>query len=187
MALGRQIMLVAITTATMATMATGCAESVRVPGCVAPPNEAALLDEIAKDPTLAVSPADSKRRSEPDRQTGCRKVGKAVSRTAVTVQYDLSRNLQADEVRAAYEPVATAAGWKALPFEPSEQVGSLLYCRDILEQPGLLAIHWQDAITVDAAGGSRRAPGVLTVTVSASVDTGPTNVDANRVAAGCRP
>jgi hypothetical protein len=186
MALRRRIMLVAITTVTIATTATGCAESVRAPGCVAPPNEAALLDELAKDPTLAVSPADSKRRSEPDRQTACRKVGKDVSRTSVTVQYDLPRNVDADHVRATYEPVATAAGWKALSSQPSEQGGSLLYCRDILEQPSLLAIHWQDAITVEANGGSRRVPGVLTVTVSGSADGGLANVEADRAAAGCR-
>jgi hypothetical protein len=186
MALGRQIMLFAITTAITATTATGCAASDRVPGCVAPPNEAAVLDELAKDPTLAVSPPGSTRRSEPDRQTACRKVGKAMSRTAVTVQYDLARNLRADDVRRIYEPVATADGWKPLPGRPNAQPGMLLYCRDILDQPSLLIITWQDAITVEADRGSRRVPGVLTVTVSGSADNGMANLEADRAAAGCR-
>ena len=183
MAFGQPTVLIVIT---LAGMLTGCADlSNRAPGCVSPPYEAALLDELAKDPALAVSPADAKRRDEPRRQVACRKVGKDVSRTSVTVEYDVSRDLDIADVRATFDPVASGAGWISMSGRQNDSNGSLLYCRNVLDQPSLLSIHWQDAITIDSDGENRRVPGALIVTASGSADGGLANVESDRRAAGC--
>jgi hypothetical protein len=176
----------------VATATTGCALfSDRVAGCVAPANEAALLDELAKDPVLGVSMPGATRRAEPKRQEACHRIGKDVSRTSVTVEYDLSRNPSPEEIRAAFDPVATKAGWVAMPGAASSPTGVLRYCRDVLDQPILLIVGWEGAKTVDSSGKNERVPAHLGVVVHGSADGGMTDggmadLKASRQAVGCK-
>jgi len=115
----------------------------RVAGCVAPANEAALLDEFEKEPVLAVVPDGAKRDDGPRRIEACHRYGDHPTDTAVAVNYDLSRDLGPDEVRSLYDPVAADSGWAQLPPVAGTRV--LRYCRDVLGQPGVLEIGWGDA------------------------------------------
>jgi len=172
----------------VAAATTGCSSSDRVPGCAVPSNEPALLDELAKEPVLDVAPAGATKVAGPRRQTACHQQGEDLSRTSVRVAYDLSRDPTADELRALFEPVATKGGWMALPIQTSGQgsIGTLLYCRDILDQPGLLAVDWEAAKTVESGGRSERIPAHLVVTVIGSADGGLANLEASRKAVGCQ-
>ena len=159
----------------LATGAAGCAtDPDRVRDCVPPSNEDALLDEYANDAALGVAPAGATRRGEPQRLTACHRVGYAVSNTAMTVQYDLARDLGQEEVLALFDQVSTAAGWTRLDVQTSGLGGSLRYCRPVLGEPSHLDVVWQHAINPDG-GRERAVPGVLTTTVY-----GSTNADAQR-------
>jgi hypothetical protein len=152
----------------LATGAVGCAtETDRVPDCVPPSNEDVLLDEYANDAALDVVPAGATRRDEPQRQTACHRVGHAVSRTAVTVQYDLARDLGQDEVLALFDRVAIAAGWTQQRVQTTGMGGSLRYRGPVLGEPSHLEVVWQHAIDPDGSG-ERTVPGALTTTVYAS-------------------
>jgi hypothetical protein len=145
---------------------------------VPPSSEEALLGEYANDAALALAPAGATRRGEPERQAACYRVGgrgrEGVSRTSVTVQYDLARDLGPEEGRALVEAVATRAGWTLLEAQTSgldSPIGGVLrYCRTVLGEPSFLEVIWQHTIDPDGDSG-RVVPGVLTTTVySPNVD-----------------
>jgi len=154
-----------------------------VPGCVPPSNEAALLDEFAKEPVLAIGPPGSKRHAEPRRQVACRRSGDHATETSVSVHYELSSNLGRDEVRAFYDPVAIEAGWAPLPT-PLDAKG-LWYCRRVLAQPAVLRVAWQDDMTIE----NEHVPATLSVVIHLAHDgtyTEWAEVEAARQA-GCWP
>jgi hypothetical protein len=153
----------------LATGAAGCAaEPDRVRDCVPPSNEDELLDEYANDAALGVAPAGATRRGEPRRLTACHRVGYAVSSTAMTVQYELARDLAPEEILVLFDHVATAAGWTRLEVQASGLGGSLRYCRLILGERSHLDVVWQHAINPEG-GRESTVPGVLTTTVYGSV------------------
>src|SRR5687768_7717223 len=130
-----------VTVLVVASAATGCSLfSDRVEGCAAPDNEAALLDELAKDPVFAVTLPGATRRGEPERQEACYRKTADVTRTSVHVQYDLAHDPGVEEIRAAFDPVAAKGGWVALPGTPDPLAGAIRYCRGVHDQPLLLTV-----------------------------------------------
>lgn len=173
----------------LAAATTGCGlSSDRVKDCAAPANESALLDELARDPVLAVAPQGATRRAEPTRLEACHRIGEDTSRTSVYVEYDLPRDPGADEIRAVFEPVATKAGWTAMPAVPFDGLGGALnYCRDVLDQPIMLVVGWENAMRA----GNMDIPAHLGVSIHGTATgsmtaEGRAAIEASRRAAGCR-
>lgn len=145
----------------------------RVADCVPPANEAALLDEYASDPVLAVAPAGATRREEPRRVSACYRLNNLtneISRTTVHVEYDLARDPDQAEVRALLEPAITQAGWTPVEDRLTDLGGMLRYCRTVQGEPSGLDVIWQRAI--DPGDEEPTVPGVLALIVhtSAGVD-----------------
>ncbi len=145
----------------------------RVSDCVPPANEERLLAEYESDPALAAAPAGAIPRGEPSRMAACYRVGspgrEGISRTTISVQYDLTGDLGPDDVRALVEPLASRGGWKPLDSQISDSHGMLSYCRAVLGTPSVLEVNWQDAMRPDGDAG-RTVSGVLTTTVFAVTD-----------------
>ena len=158
-----------LTVLMVATAAAGCAPDL-VAGCSAPPDEPALLDELAKDPALSVTLPGAKRRDEPERREACHRTEAEVTLTTVWVDYDLARDTSPEEVRAAFDPVVSNAGWVAIPpprQAPQGSYGVQYYCRDVLGRPSLLAVSWEGAKTIDE---DTRVPAHLAVVIRGSAD-----------------
>ncbi|HZM82624.1 MAG TPA: hypothetical protein VFC19_43460 [Candidatus Limnocylindrales bacterium] len=147
----------------VATATAGCTSSDRVEGCTPPSNEAALLDAYAKEPAIGVQPAASQRREEPKRQPACRRVGKAVSRTSVSVQWDVRRNVNEQEIQGLYEAATIGTGWTAVPARSSVRYAQ--FCKSILGERSILDLSWQDAVVLQSGD---LVPGVVTVVVRAA-------------------
>ncbi|HEX6682254.1 MAG TPA: hypothetical protein VF062_05640 [Candidatus Limnocylindrales bacterium] len=135
-----------------------------VPGCVAPSNEAQLLDEFAKERVLELTPPSVKERKETLRQVACKRFGEHASVTHVGVHHELSRNIERDEVHGLYDPVATAAGWVPLPVEVHQSY--LLYCRRVAGQAAMLSVGWSEGYSV----GKEQVPARLLVDLQLAHD-----------------
>jgi hypothetical protein len=181
MARGLSGTLVALVVTSVA--AAGCAIfSDRVAGCVSPSNETQLLDAYAAEKALAVSPAGSSRREEPQRRPACHRMGEHVSITVVDVRYDLSADVSRDEVQTLYTPVASQAGWTPMPVSADQK--TVRYCRTVLGEPSVLEVGWDDAKTLQSDGKVERDPAWIGIVVRTAQDEGAEQA-AERKAAGC--
>jgi hypothetical protein len=142
--------------------AAGCSASDPVAGCKPPANESLLLDAYAKEPVFGIQPAGSTLREQPKKMTACHPVGKFVSVTTVGIQWDLARNLTADEMTSIYGPVTAGAGWTVVQSRSGAR--HTQFCKSILGQQSILDLSWQDEVIVD---GGKKVPG----TVAAAVRT----------------
>jgi len=151
------------------------------PDCVAPQDEARLLDELAKDPSLSVVPTGASRRFEPRRQKACQVIGKDITTTSVSVEYDLPRALNEAEVRALFEPVTARAGWSPMPSHSSGHGGDLHYCRTVDGRPQLMSLHWHDPQQLDTRTVHQQIKGVFFVGVFGWADNARGNAETARM------
>ena len=152
----------------------------RVADCVAPADEATLLAEYEGDPALAAAPAGAIRRDEPIRTAACYRVGspgrEEITRTTVSVQYDLASDLGPDDFEAFVEPLASRDGWQPLESRVSLSDGLLAYCRVVRGTPTVLWVSWQNSIRPDGEAGPT-VPGTLTTMVYALAEGDPQRDD----------
>ncbi|HZM82623.1 MAG TPA: hypothetical protein VFC19_43455 [Candidatus Limnocylindrales bacterium] len=126
----------------------GCTLDRMVTGCTPPPNEQALLDDLAREPVLAVAPEGAKRPHEPERHVACHRLpNDAASSTEVFVRYELSRGLSRAEAVTFYEPMILEFGWPKETMRGGE--GFMGYCKMVDGRTWHLQIMWVDrAVTI---------------------------------------
>jgi hypothetical protein len=139
----------------------------KLPACVAPANEDALLDAYAKDPVLAVTPDGATRFGGVSQSRACRRLGgNEVSDTTATVQMRLAHPYERTALRGVYEPVTSANGWTQDGRPRPELVQGevvLGFCREVNGVISNLTVRAQPADDEASPPG----PGNLVISINA--------------------